>query len=338
MSERIHASSLCGACIVAVVGCWSCVFVPDAPRGRGPSRAAVVVPPDRGPGGPRPEPGEGTPQLHPPPVMHWCAAHCFTWVWTRDRYCRRGDDCQTGWMTVESFNRDSIVMRRTDDIRSQRWARLTGRLASDGNSIVDGVIHWSEGTNLSFKAVWGPDLNKLPGSDAEAQAWAHQANEAAKRAPTRSPEDVGKTIPKDDVTNAAIDDGFKRWSSAWMVDRYVPGSARTTDRGFRDGAYVIRGVFDFVRGGARLTIPFAAAFTDSTGRYRLSNLCYNDHTSGMTDCIDPSDARSLQRSAAQSRQFLGSIVLLGLAAAMSSSTQICERHTSIFGDDYFYCY
>ena len=290
------------------------------------------------------DPGPRALELQPPPVMHWCAAHCFTWVWRQDRYCREGDSCQIGWMTVESFSRDSIVMRRTDDIRAQRWALLTGRVASDGSSIADGVIHWSEGTKLSFQAVWGPALNKLPGSDAEAQAWAHHANEAPQPAsppptpaPTRSAEDVGKTLPKDDVTNAAIDNGFRRWSMGWMMDRYVPGSARTTDRGFRDGAYVIRGLFDFVRAGARLTIPFAAVFTDSTGNYQLSNLCYNDNTSGMTDCINPSDPRSLQRSAVQSRQFLGSIVLLGLFAAMSS-TETCERHTSIFGNDYFYCY
>lgn len=337
MSMEIQDRWLRAACIVAVVGCSSCVFVPDAPRGRGASRAAVVVSPNRASGGPGQDPRAEVPQLQPPPVMHWCAAHCFTWVWRQDRYCRQGGDCQTGWMAVESFSPDAIVMRRTDDIRSQRWARLTGRLASDGNSIVDGVIHWSDGANLSFKAVWGPALNELPGSDAEAQAWAQRAAEPAKPAQKRSPEDVGKTIPKDDVTNAAIDDGFKRWSSGWMVDRYVPGSARTTDRGFRDGAYIVRGLFDFVRGGVRLTIPFAAAFTDSTGHYHLSNLCYNDNTSGMTDCIDPSDARSLQRSAVQSRQFLGAIVLLGLVAAMSTSTEICERHTTVFGD-YLDCY
>lgn len=337
MSIAIQERWLRAATIVAVVGCSSCVFVPDAPRGRGPSRAAVVVSPNRAPGGPAPEPGARVSQLQPPSLMHWCAAHCFTWIWRQDRYCRQGDSCQTGWMTVESFSRDSIVMRRTDDIRSRRSARLTGRLASDGNSIIDGVIHWSDGADLSFKAVWGPAVNTLPGSDAEAQARAHQADQAARPAPTRSAEDVGKTIPKDDVTNAAIDDGFKRWSSGWMFDRYVAGSARTTDRGFRDGAYIIRGLFDFVRGGARLTIPFAAAFTDSTGHYQLSNLCYNDNTSGMTDCINPSDARSLQRSAVQSRQFLGSIVLLGLVAAMATPTEICERHTTLFGD-YLYCY
>jgi hypothetical protein len=149
-------------------------------------------------------------------------------------------------------------------------------------------------------------------------------------------QEAAKSIPKDDVANAAIDDGFKQWSSAWMFDRYVPGSARATDRGFKDATYVIRGLFDFVRGGGRLTIPFAASFTNAANGYRLSNLCYNDNTSGMTDCIDPSDKQGQQR-AAQSRQFLGSIVMLGLVSAMSSG-ETCEKRHSWFGETYFYCY
>jgi hypothetical protein len=158
------------------------------------------------------------------------------------------------------------------------------------------------------------------------------------RPPAKPSPDAGKSIPKDSFTNVAIDDGFKQWSSAWMFDRYVPGSAHATDRGFKDDTYVIRGLFDFVRGGAKLTIPFAAAFTGVADKYRLSNLCYNDNTSGMTDCIDPSNAQ--QRAATQSRQFLGSIVLLGLVAAMSSPDdgEICEKRYSFFGEPYFYCY
>src|SRR5436190_16823019 len=80
-----------------------------------------------------------------------------------------------------------------------------------------------------FELYGGPALNTLPGSDVEARAWMHRSqgssDDAAKLVLTMSAEDVGNTIPKDDVTNAAIDDGFKRWSSGWMFDRYVPGSA-----------------------------------------------------------------------------------------------------------------
>jgi hypothetical protein len=154
----------------------------------------------------------------------------------------------------------------------------------------------------------------------------------------RPSDDAAKAIPDDGVANSAIDGGFRQWSSAWMFDRYVPGSAHAADRGFRDGTYVVRGVFSFVRMGRPLTIPFAAAFTGSGGGYRLSNLCYNDITSGMTDCIDPSNPQDRQRSAMRSRQFLGSIVMVGLAAAMASGDgEVCEKRYSFFGQPYFYC-
>jgi TPR repeat protein len=127
-------------------------------------------------------------------------------------------------------------------------------------------------------------------------------------------------IPKNAAADAAIDEGFKRWSSAWMIDQYVPGSAHAVNRGLKDGTFLARGMFGFMRGGARLSIPFAAAFTGSGQGYRLSNLCYNDETSGMTACIDPSDGQQVQVAAARSRQFLGSVVLLGLAVAMDGSS------------------
>src|SRR5918912_340673 len=69
-------------------------------------------------------------------------------------------------------------------------------------------------------------------------------------------DDAAKTLPTDQAANAAIDAGFRRWSTVWMFDRYMPGSARATDRALKDGTYVVRGVFDFARFGAKLTIPF----------------------------------------------------------------------------------
>jgi hypothetical protein len=161
--------------------------------------------------------------------------------------------------------------------------------------------------------------------------------------PTAEPD---RALPTDAVANAAIDTGFMRWSAAWMFDRYLPGSARATDRGLKDGTYVVRGVFDFARMGAKQTIPFAAAFTkrkdgqDGREAYQLSNLCYNDTTSGMTACIDPGDRRTLEQQQAavmQSRQVLGSIVLLGMAAALSSGGEVCVRRVTFFGEEYFEC-
>jgi hypothetical protein len=164
------------------------------------------------------------------------------------------------------------------------------------------------------------------------------AVDAAASAPKKqSPQEVSKTLPTDEAANAEVDALFKRWSSAWMFDRYLPGSARTTERGLKDETYVVRGLFDFARSGTKLTIPYAAAYTKTQGRYTLSNLCYNDTSSGMTDCINPSASLDDQRAAVmQSRQFLGSIVLLGLVAAISEGETCVKRYT-LFGEPYLEC-
>jgi hypothetical protein len=282
--------------------------------------------------------------------------HCATWVPNSDA------------LRVLSFTRDSVIMDRTDP--PNQWFpqglrfRYVGKIAGDGNHINRGTQIITVGMQRGsgpFYAAWGAAIQDIPGEDGPACAsWVPggvpQSADGSRAPPVASPppgpqptsppqqqqasaaaEQVEKSLPKDNVANTAIDNGFKRWSSAWMFDRYVPGSARATDRGFKDGTYVIRGMFDFVRGGQRLTIPFGAAFTNSQNGYQLSNLCYNDNTSGMTDCIDPSDRQGVERAALQSRQFLGSIVVLGLAAAMTATSETCERHSSLFGTTY-YCY
>ena len=298
-----------------------------------------------------------TTNLNLPLVIHMKSAggHCATWVPNSEA------------LRVISFTPDSVVMDRTDP--PNQWFprglrfRYVGKLSADGHHINRGTQITTFGMGPGsgpFYAAWGSAIDDVPGDDGPACAsWvagvAHQSVESSPAPQAASPpaqpqpsrpeqpaasataEQVESFLPKDNVANTAIDNGFKQWSSAWMFDRYLPGSARATDRGFKNGTYVIRGIFDFVRGGARLTIPFAAAFTNSSNGYQLSNLCYNDNTSGTTDCIDPSDRQGVGRAALQSRQFLGSIVLLGLAAAMTSTSETCERHSSIFGTTY-YCY
>jgi len=150
-------------------------------------------------------------------------------------------------------------------------------------------------------------------------------------------QDMSKTLLTDEAANAEVDAGFRQWSSTWMFDRYLAGSAHATERGFKDDTYVIRGLFDFVRSGSKITIPFAAAYTKGNDRHTLSNLCYNDYSSGMTDCINPNASLEDRRAAAmQSRQFLGSIVLLGMVAAMSEEETCVKRYT-FFGEPYFLC-
>lgn len=146
------------------------------------------------------------------------------------------------------------------------------------------------------------------------------------------PAESSKTLPTDEASNAEIDAGFRRWSAGWMFDRYVPGSAHATERALKQDTYVIRGMFDFVRGGGKLSIPYAASYSKSSDRYVLSNLCYNDTSTGMTDCANPSNPGAMQN-----RQFLGSIVLLGMVAAMSSDETCIKRYT-FFGSTYLECY
>ena len=150
---------------------------------------------------------------------------------------------------------------------------------------------------------------------------------------------VARKLPADRVANAEIDAGFINWSAAWMFDRYVPGSSRVTDRGLTGETYVVRGLFDFYRSGQKITIPFAAAYKSVDGAYAMSNLCYNDLSTTMTDCINPSDNLEGRRAGvAQSRQLLGSIVLLGLAAAMTQSDgDVCYKRYTIFGELYVEC-
>lgn len=150
-------------------------------------------------------------------------------------------------------------------------------------------------------------------------------------------QEVAKQLPTDEAAMAEVDSAFRQWSSAWMFDRYLPGSVRATERGLTDETYLVRGLFDFARSGTKLTIPFAAAYTRAKDRYTLSNLCYNDKSSGMTDCINPAENLDGRRAAvAQSRQLMGSIVLLGLVAALSEEETCVKRYT-LLGGTYFEC-
>jgi outer membrane murein-binding lipoprotein Lpp len=141
------------------------------------------------------------------------------------------------------------------------------------------------------------------------------------RNPTMPTADKLRSMPNVEFTNTEIDNGFKRWESAWWVDQYIPNSARVINRGLKDGTYIVRGDFGFVRGGSSHTIPFAAAFTQSLQGYRLANLCYNDQTSGMTACIDPTPEEIAK---ARSVKFLGLVAGTWLAFEMldgSSNTE-----------------
>ena len=189
----------------------------------------------------------------------------------------------------------------------------------------------------------GPSAPPQGGPNAEGRAQAQArdpdpapASPLPATEPAKRPEDVSKSFPDDAVAAAAIEEGFQQWSSGWLVDRYTAGTAIATDRGFKSGTYLIRGVFSLLRGNAKMTVPFAAAFASSGNAaegFRLSNLCYN--TSGTTECS--ADGRD-QENAAQSRAFLGGIVSLGLAPAMTSGSEACKKRYTSFGRPYTDCH
>ena len=164
-------------------------------------------------------------------------------------------------------------------------------------------------------------------------------NDKDPKADKKTPPDPdSKLLPADEAALAEVDDAFKRWGATWMFDRYLAGSVRATERGLNGATYMLRGTFDFARSGQRLTIPFAAAYAREKERFVLAKLCYNDVSSGMTDCINPGEGmEARQAAAAQSRQLMGAIVLMGVVGALSSSQETCVKRYNLFGDPYFVC-
>jgi hypothetical protein len=127
------------------------------------------------PANPSPRATPDSASMKPPNTMHWCAQHCTTL--TLDSGPPFGtphygsEALGTVWI-IERFTRESVVIRRTDYRPYPGTAVLTGRISSDGNSIVNGTIEWTYhpccglGTG-QFRAAWGAALNTIPGSDAE---------------------------------------------------------------------------------------------------------------------------------------------------------------------------
>lgn len=109
-----------------------------------------------------------------------------------------------------------------------------------------------------------------------------------------------------------VDAFFSRWAQSWMIDRYVSRSSRVTEMKMKDGSYLVRGEFKFARGGGVASIPFSAVLQKPDGNFRPVNLCYNDTTSGMTDCADSSTDTAR-------RQFMRAIILTSVVAALSNS-------------------
>lgn len=105
----------------------------------------------------------------PPSVMHWCtnSGNCFTLTMENGHHVAYDNGKRQGSSirTIESFKRDSVVIRRTEPTAT---AMVTGKISPEGTSIVDGTISWiGMDVHGTFRAAWGAALGTVPGSNNE---------------------------------------------------------------------------------------------------------------------------------------------------------------------------
>jgi hypothetical protein len=155
--------------MVVAVACLTSCYVYASPLYRRPyavpSTTPRYAPPPRAPT-----------EIAVPARLHWCSAHCSTWVWAGNRYVGEGTQNpertpQCG-VWVEQFSPESVIMHRVDCGPYPGRAVLTGRLSPDGNTIIGGVINWTWhpccGVGAGrFVAAWGPAIDTVPGDDGE---------------------------------------------------------------------------------------------------------------------------------------------------------------------------
>lgn len=233
---------------------------------------------------------------------------------------------------LSSFTRDCpAVVGRTSDLdtqarRGRRLANaggtqalcpcLVGRMrklppaevqerASSGVSMIASARRTSTPIGLDTVVDEG-DLAAC-GWRLETVAMAPQANRALAVAPAKD----DAVLEKSDLVaiGKVIDIGFAQWSTQWMWDRYLPGSVVLTENKSRNGVNLVRGTFKFSRGPQVATIPFASTVRKQPAQWVVTTLCYNDTTSGMTDCTDSGVSAGV-------RNFMGLAILGGLAAAI----------------------
>lgn len=117
----------------------------------------------------------------PPPVMRVCAdpndwSRCSTWTWVNGRYEGWREWGADATMTVVSFNRDAVVIKRIDTGTrgpGHPGAGFSmvyrGTISSDGNSILDGVSTANNGSSGEFRAYWGSALQAHGGAMPQGQ-------------------------------------------------------------------------------------------------------------------------------------------------------------------------
>ena len=181
-----------------------------------------------------------------PSLLHWCSAHCSTWTLDKGAPFDKphyGSQALGAIVIVERWTRESVVMNRTD-YNVPGKAVLTGKLSSDGNSIVNGTIEWTYhpccglGTG-KFQAAWGPALDTVPGTDEEREARQTAALKDRQNAPPQNSGLLASTMPKPPVSAAPqtasagaenqrprIPHGKLNLAGKWQVVQITPDKTR----------------------------------------------------------------------------------------------------------------
>lgn len=220
-------------------------------------------------------------------------------TWDRDNNARKGTRLKNAGGTQ---NLCSCLVRRMRD-------KPVGELLEASHSSVAMI---ASARRTSTPISLDPLLEE---GDLNACGWRLDAEAA------RVPAQPGKSAP-DAVSNAVmgksdlpvigkiVDGAFTQWSTQWLWDRYIPDSVQITEDQAKNGVTLVRGTFRFARGPSVATIPFASTLQKQKSNWIVTNLCYNDTTSGMTDCANSGIS-------AGARSFMGMAILGGLMAAIS---------------------
>ena len=89
-----------------------------------------------------------------------------------------------------------------------------------------------------------------------------------------------------------VNSGFNSWSRQWSMDKYIDGSAgiETVGKSNSDNyMFVAVGKCTFSRGwrAVRLSLPFVAYINVINGALVVEKICYNDNSTGDSDCYNP---------------------------------------------------
>jgi hypothetical protein len=96
-----------------------------------------------------------------PPKIRFCdPQHCGTLTRRNGRYDAVYDDHSgTSFYAFGGFTADSLTLHRVD--QNGQTAVLEGKLSSQGNSIVNGVMTWDRGESTLFNMAWGRAINTV---------------------------------------------------------------------------------------------------------------------------------------------------------------------------------